>query len=142
MSSNYLKGSLITSNNIEIKNIEKKTSTKETILNIDSRSRNTYKYPNIYNFTMDFPRTFNNVSQIEISSLELPNTISVFDSKNNKIRWKNQWGYGFIKKVSIHTKDPATNALPNVPTILTPNPSPPADTTTYASIVRSERYKN
>lgn len=140
MSSNYLKGSLITSNNIEIKNIEKKTSTKETILNIDSRSRNTYKYPNIYNFTMDFPRTFNNVSQIEISSLELPNTISVFDSKNNKIRWKNQWGYGFIKKVSIHTKDPATNALPNVPTILTPNPSPPADTTTYASIVRSERY--
>ena len=61
---------------------------------------------------MNFPKTFNNVSEISVSSLELPNTISVFNNRNNKIRWKNQWGYGHIISANATTTDPVTGTAP------------------------------
>jgi hypothetical protein len=85
-----------------------------SIINIDSRYRSIEEYPHVNNFTMDFPRTFNNISEIGIASLELPNTVSVFNNRNNKIRWKNKYGFGCINSVQITTSDPVTGTPPGV----------------------------
>lgn len=95
-----------------IQETKKEKRERATIINIDSRYRDIKNDPHVNNFTMNFPKTFSNVSEIGISSLELPNTISVFNNRNNKIRWKNQWGYGHINSVYITSSDPVTGSAP------------------------------
>jgi len=85
---------------------------RQTAVNIDTRHRDLKLYPNVNYVELNFPKTFSNVSEIEISSLELPNSVSVFSDRNNKIRWINQYGWGHINAVSVSTNDPVANAVP------------------------------
>lgn len=68
-----------------------KRYTKEikTYVNIDSRDRNTLLYTKPNYFKIFLGKTFYNVKQIKLASIEFPNTNAVINSNNNKIYWRN-----------------------------------------------------
>lgn len=62
----------------------------KTYVNVDSRDRNKITYPKPNNFKIFLGRTYNNVTEIRLSSVEFPNTNAVINSTNNMIFWRNQ----------------------------------------------------
>lgn len=67
-----------------------KTIDLTTIINIDSRDRDTVLYQRANYFKTFLGKTFTNIVKIKLSSIEFPNTNAVINSKNNKIYWINQ----------------------------------------------------
>jgi hypothetical protein len=67
-----------------------KTIDLTTIVNIDSRDRDTLLYSRANYFKTFLGKTFTNIVKIKLSSIEFPNTNAVINSKNNKIYWINQ----------------------------------------------------
>lgn len=65
--------------------------TKEikTYVNVDSRDRDKINYQKPNNFKIFLGKTFYNVKQIRLASIEFPNTNAVINSNNNKIYWRN-----------------------------------------------------
>ena len=62
----------------------------KTLVSIDSRDRNKTTYPLPSNFKIFLGRTFYNVREVKLVSVEFPNTDAVINSKNNLIYWRNQ----------------------------------------------------
>lgn len=61
-----------------------------TLVSIDSRDRIKNVNPNANDFNIFLNKSFKNVKQIELVSIEFPNTDAVINSFNNKIYWRNQ----------------------------------------------------
>lgn len=91
------------------KNAEKKY--RNNIINIDSASRNKDLYPFSHTFKVPLPKKINNVSKVEIVSMEFPNAQRIFTQRNNKIRWSNQYEYGDITSITIQPNDPVNGNL-------------------------------
>ena len=62
----------------------------KTYINIDSRDRDKVIYTKPNEFKVYLGKTFNNVKNIKLASIEFPNTNAVINSSNNKIYWINQ----------------------------------------------------
>jgi len=83
---------------------------RNNIINIDSASRNKDLYPFSHTFKIPLPKKLNNISKVEILSMEFPNAQRVFTQRNNKIRWSNQYEYGDITSITIQNEDPVTGS--------------------------------
>lgn len=79
----------IPNKNNEIK-IDKFIRENKTLVSIDSRDRTKTIYSKPNNFKIFLGKTFTNVKQIELVSIEFPNTGAVINSNNNRIYWRNQ----------------------------------------------------
>ena len=71
---------------------------KKSIVSIDTRNRDTNKYPNQNDFQVFLGKTFFNIKSIELVSTEFPNTDQVikelpFELQNNLITWQNEEDY-------------------------------------------------
>lgn len=62
----------------------------KTYVNIDSRDRDKIPYPKPNYFKIYLGKTFYNVKNIRLASIEFPNTNAVINSSNNKIYWINE----------------------------------------------------
>jgi hypothetical protein len=73
-------------------NIKIKRSQRENIelISVDSRDRDKLIYLKPSNFKIFLDKTFLNVKQIKLVSLEFPNTDAVINSSNNVIYWRNK----------------------------------------------------
>ena len=67
-----------------------KSNNVTSIIHIDSRDRDTIKYPKPNYFDIFLSKTFNNIQKIKLVSIEFPNTNAVINSFNNRIYWINQ----------------------------------------------------
>jgi len=56
---------------------------EETLINIDSKYRDTSVYPNESKFKINLEKTYKNVISIRIATLELYNSVNYIDSKKN-----------------------------------------------------------
>lgn len=74
----------------ENKVIKRSTRDIKTLVSIDSRDRDKILYPKPSDFDIFLGKAYRNVKQIELVSLEFPNTNAVINSSNNKIYWRNQ----------------------------------------------------
>jgi hypothetical protein len=107
-------GSLINSNPfIKISNKESNNTllnrrTKEiiTYVSVDSRDRNKILYPKPSNFKIFLGRSFYNVKNIKLSSVEFPNTNAVINNNNHNIYWVNQ------EDIDKNTINAITNTYP------------------------------
>lgn len=87
----YQNPTLISSQAInDNKNIIRKLKHIETLVSVDSRDRDKLLYPNANSFSIFLNKTFRNVKEIELVSIEFPNTDAVINSGNNMIYWRNQ----------------------------------------------------
>ena len=101
---------------IEIKNNRETDIVYRTsILSIDSRIRDTTKYPYANDFEAPFGRVYNNISQIELVSSEIPNSDQVIrelplELKNNTMYWKNlqDFDLNYLTSVAFDTQIPNT----------------------------------
>ena len=67
---------------------------KLSIIDIDTRSRNTFLYPEPSHFITELGKTFYNIKQIELVSTAIPNTDQTITNtpiqiRNNRISWQN-----------------------------------------------------
>lgn len=72
-------------NDISVNRYKKEVITK---VNIDSRNRNirSFVYPN--NFTLEFPKVFNNVKKFVINDIIFPNVSQSITNSNNNLTWQ------------------------------------------------------
>lgn len=63
---------------------------KKTLISIDSRDRNKILHPLASNFEIDLGKSFYNVREVRLVSIEFPNTHAVINQTNNFIYWINQ----------------------------------------------------
>ncbi len=61
----------------------------KTYVNVDSRDRDKVLYSKPNFFKIFLGKTFYNVKQIRLASVEFPNTNAVINNNNNKIYWRN-----------------------------------------------------
>jgi len=73
-----------------LKDLSKNTYTniRDTIINIDASSRNPILYPLSTKFKVDLPKTINNVQQIEITNINIPNFLKSVNSMKNNFSWQ------------------------------------------------------
>lgn len=73
-----------------LKDLSKNTYTKirDNIINIDASSRNPILYPLSSKFKVDLPRTINNIQQIEINNINIPNFLKSVNSIKNNFSWQ------------------------------------------------------
>lgn len=72
--------------------IENKTRYQKyftTSVTIDSRDRDSNKYPKPNKYQVFLNKEFENIEKIELISTEIPNTIEPVNISNNKIKWEN-----------------------------------------------------
>ena len=62
---------------------------KKNKLDVDSRHRDMNLYPNVSDFYISTPKSYNNVVQIQLLSLEMPNVDSCINTTNNGLFWIN-----------------------------------------------------
>lgn len=67
----------------------KKLRIQKNYVNIDSRDRDLTKFPKANHFTTMLGGTFYNVTQVQLISIEFPNTNAVVNNSNNYIYWRN-----------------------------------------------------
>jgi hypothetical protein len=60
---------------------------KKTVINIDSRDRDITLYNICNNYQVLLPRVFNNISNISIKSIQMPNSIPPVNETNNLFSW-------------------------------------------------------
>ena len=107
---------LLNTNKFELQNTISNTNTntneklnrkiKEVItyVSVDSRDRNKVLYPKASYFKIFLGKTFYNVKNIKLASVEFPNTNAVINSNNNKIYWRNKEDID-IDKINNITKE-------------------------------------
>ena len=107
---------LLNTNKFELQNTISNTNTntneklnrkiKEVItyVSVDSRDRNKVLYPKASYFKIFLGKTFYNVKNIKLASVEFPNTNAVINSNNNKIYWRNKEDID-IDKINDITKE-------------------------------------
>jgi hypothetical protein len=71
----------------DVKRVKKEV---KSLVSVDSRDRNKVVYPLASNFKIFLGKTYYNVKQVRLVSIEFPNTNAVINSKNNLIYWRNQ----------------------------------------------------
>jgi hypothetical protein len=73
-----------------LKDLSKDTYTriKETIINIDTENRNPIFYPYSSNVKINLPKTLNNIHQIEISNINIPNFLKSVKYMKNNFAWQ------------------------------------------------------
>lgn len=80
----------------KIIDVEKETNAKriikeiKTLISVDSRDRNKTLYPLASNYKIFLGKTYYNIRQVRLVSIEFPNTNAVINSKNNMIYWMNK----------------------------------------------------
>jgi len=62
----------------------------KTLISVDSRDRDKTKYPLASNFEIFLGKTYYNVREVRLASIEFPNTNAVINSTNNLIYWRNK----------------------------------------------------
>ena len=72
-------------NDISVNRYKKEVITK---VNIDSRNRNLTKYLYPNNFTLEFPKVFNNVKKFVINDIIFPNISQSITNVNNNLAWQ------------------------------------------------------
>ncbi len=93
---------------------ERTFKTRKTLINVDSRSRDTQLYPNENHYKIDLKRQFTNVKLVQLRSTEFPNSEQLIrDSppsrSNNKIYWNNQGdNVTFVAAIDAGNYTPAT----------------------------------
>lgn len=80
----------IDTNSQPSKNITRDIKLLQTLVSIDSRDRTKTSNLKANNFSIFLNKTFRNVKEIELVSLEFPNTHAVINSNNNMIYWRNK----------------------------------------------------
>jgi hypothetical protein len=68
----------------------RKVKSVKRYVSVDSRDRNKTDYPKPNHFKIFLGKTFYNVQEIRLASIEFPNTNAVINSTNNHIYWRNQ----------------------------------------------------
>ncbi len=63
----------------------------EVIVHLDSRSRDYATYPKACEMTLSLGDTFQNVSKVQLMTLELPNAAQVVNTSNNAFQWRDQY---------------------------------------------------
>ena len=88
---------------------------RTSIHSIDSRLRDTTKYPFANDFEAPFGKVYNNISEIELVSSEIPNSDQVIrdlplELKNNTMYWKNiqDFDLNYLTDITFDTKTPNT----------------------------------
>lgn len=84
----------------------------KTLISIDSRDRNKVNYPLPSHFDIFLGKTFYNVREVRLVSVEFPNTNSVINSNNNLIYWINK------EDIDLDVIDNITNTYPVYKTTL------------------------
>ena len=84
----------------------------KTLISIDSRDRDKVKYPLPSNFDIFLGKTFYNVREVRLVSIEFPNTNAVINNKNNLIYWINK------EDIDLDVIDNITNTYPVYKTTL------------------------
>jgi hypothetical protein len=74
----------------EDSSIKRYTKEIKTYVNIDSRDRNKLIYNHAHEFKIFLGKTFYNVKNVKLATIEFPNTSAVINTSNNKIYWRNQ----------------------------------------------------
>lgn len=64
------------------------TKLKDVIINIDTGYRNPIYHPLSSNFKVNLPNTYNNIHQIEISNINIPNFLKSVTSIKNNFSWQ------------------------------------------------------
>ena len=77
------------SNSINITNTRFKKEIK-TLISIDSRDRDKTKYPLASHFIIDLGKTYYNIKEVRLASIEFPNTNAVINTNNDMVYWINQ----------------------------------------------------
>ena len=85
-------------------NLKRRTKEVISYVSVDSRDRNKSLYPKASNFKIFLGKTFYNVKNIKLASMEFPNTNAVINSNNNKIYWRNKEDID-IDKINDITKE-------------------------------------
>ena len=83
-----------------------------TLISIDSRDRNKVTYPLPSNFSIFLGKTFYNVREVRLVSIEFPNTNAVINSNNNLVYWINK------EDIDLDVIDNITNTYPIYKTTL------------------------
>lgn len=81
-----------------------------SVVNIDSKDRDTALYSEPNHFKINLGKTFRNIKSIKLLSLEFPNTDQVIKStpesqRNNRLRWQNQEDVGTNYEGVVYTVD-------------------------------------
>lgn len=71
----------------DVKRIKKEV---KTLISVDSRDRNKVLYPLASNYKIFLGKTYYNVKEVRLASIEFPNTNAVINSTNNLIYWRNK----------------------------------------------------
>ena len=93
---------------------ERTFKTRKTLVNVDSRSRDTQIYPDENHYKIDLNRQFTNVKLIQLRSSEFPNSEQLIRSSppsraNNKIFWSNEGdGTVFVSAIDSGNYTPGT----------------------------------
>ena len=81
----------------------------KTLISVDSRDRDKAKYPLASNFEIFLGRTYYNVREVRLASIEFPNTNAVINSTNNLIYWRNK------EDIDLDIIDNITQTCSNIP---------------------------
>lgn len=79
-----------TRNNATDKNSIRRTKEIVTYVSIDSRDRSKLQYDKPSHFKIFLGKTFYNVKEIRLASMEFPNTNAVINTTNHHIYWRNK----------------------------------------------------
>lgn len=86
--------------------IQRKTKEVITYVSIDSRDRQKIEYDKPSQFKIFLGRTFYNVKEIRLASMEFPNTNAVINTTNHHIYWRNKEDIDLDKINAITGKYP------------------------------------
>ena len=89
-----------------IQNIKRIKKDIKSIISIDSRDRDKIKYPLASQFEIALGKSFYNVREVRLISIEFPNTNAVINLSNNMIYWINQ------QDIAKGIIDPVTDSYP------------------------------
>ena len=64
------------------------TKLKDVVVNIDTGFRNPIFYPNSSNLSVNLPNRINNIHQIEIKNINIPNFLKSVTSMRNNFSWQ------------------------------------------------------
>jgi hypothetical protein len=64
------------------------TKLKDVVVNVDTGFRNPIFYPNSSNLSVNIPNSINNIHQIEISNINIPNFLKSVTSMRNNFSWQ------------------------------------------------------
>ena len=64
------------------------TNIRDVIINVDTANRNPIYYPSSSDLKVNLPKTLNNIHQIEISNINIPNFLKSINPMKNNFAWQ------------------------------------------------------